>query len=105
MITCSGDSLGREGRQFSEKIAFARRKEKNVPNVAELVDAPSGVPDVPRAPIQPLEDIKGLVWWEATGQGHAWDKMYKPDSDAGRLVDQAYALVTQRLKQAFFAAS
>ncbi|PWN34428.1 alpha/beta-hydrolase, partial [Meira miltonrushii] len=66
IITCSGDSLAREGRQMAEHIVAGH----------------------------------GVVWWEAKGQGHAWDKLTKPGSEPEKLKEEAYELVIGRLRSA-----
>ena len=39
--------------------------------------------------------------WTAKGQGHNWDKMTKPGTDAAWLKDEAYRLTVRRIRAAF----
>lgn len=101
IITCSGDSLAREGKQMAEHIVAGRSLSSQIDFIGQTVDPPIGVPDVNRIPIQQSIEQNGVIWWEAKGQGHAWDKLIKPGSEPEKLRDEAYELVITRLRSAF----
>lgn len=107
IVTCSGDSLAREGRQMAEHIVQGRIGESggkdgegHKAGGAAMADPPAQVADVLRAPVQHGVEEHGVLWWEAKGQGHAWDKMAPKGSEAGKLVAEAYELVAVRLREA-----
>lgn len=104
IITCSGDSLAREGRQMAEHIVAGRSHEEESTKLANFglkADPPADVPDVERIAVQQSIEQDGVVWWEAKGQGHAWDKLTNPGSEPEKLKDEAYELVIGRLRSAF----
>lgn len=81
IVTCEGDSLAREGKQLADKI----QKERGAGRVEKF---------------QGESSTDGVLWWEAQGQGHAWDKMCKDGSGPAQKRDYSYALAVDRLRAA-----
>jgi acetyl esterase/lipase len=44
-----------------------------------------------------LAGERDVVYFEAPGQGHAWDKVAWHGTEGGKLKDEAYAIVVERL--------
>jgi acetyl esterase/lipase len=104
IFTCSGDSLEREGRQMAEHIVAGRATQEQrtawKASASSFASPPADVADVDRLPLPANEERAGVVWWQAPGQGHAWDKMVKAGSEPERLRDEAYAIAVDRLRKA-----
>lgn len=83
IITCQADSLAREAQQTARNIQHARQATS--PSSEAFCDETA---------------TNGVLWWEAEGQGHNWDKMCKTGSLAAQKRDYAYALTAERLKAA-----
>ncbi|UZJ52479.1 hypothetical protein CBS101457_001799 [Exobasidium rhododendri] len=94
IITCEGDSLAREGRQMADNVRESR-------NTSSTSSAPSQSYIDEQGTEQKVSN--GVLWWEAKGQGHNWDKMCKEGSGAATKRDFAYKLASERLKAALCA--
>lgn len=46
--------------------------------------------------------FNGILWWDAKGQGHNWDKMCEGKEEASKLRDYAYKLTADRLRKALY---